>query len=108
MAQSGISQITGAQPLKISRGAKRCIVSALAGILLGPIATISEVFSPGIVLGFRFVRMKPSHRGPGAFLDVVDQVSRVMSVAWVVDSLFYGVLVFAIWTYFSRSSSRTA
>lgn len=108
MAQSRISQITGAQPVKISRGAKRCILSALLGILLGPIATFSEVFSPGIMLGLWFVRIKPSHRGPGAFLDVVDQVSRVMSFAWVVDSLFYGVLVFAILTYFSKSGSRTA
>jgi len=108
MAQSRISQVTGAQPLKISQGAKRCIVSALFGIVLGPIATISEVFSPGIMLGLRFVRTKPSHRGLGAFFDVVDQASRVMSFAWVVDSLFYGVLVFAILTYFSRSSSRTA
>src|SRR5215472_13717968 len=99
MAQTRISQITGAQPLKISQGAKRCIVSALLGILLGLIALISGVFSPGTMLGFVFVRIKPSHRGPGAFLDAIDLVSRVMSFAWVVDSLFYGVLVFAILTY---------
>jgi len=107
MAQTRISQITGAPPLKISRGAKRRIVSALLGILLGSIALISGVFSPGTMLGFVFVRIKPSHRGPGVFLDAIDQYSRMMSFAWEVNSLFY-VLVFAILTYFSKSGSRIA
>src|SRR5215467_7702664 len=108
MAQSRISQVTGAQPLKISRGAKRCVVSALLGILLGTIALISGVFSPGTMLGFVFVRIKPSHSGPGVFLDVIDLVSRVVSFAWVVDALFCGVLVFAIFSYFSKAGSKAA
>jgi hypothetical protein len=109
MPQSPISRATGYEPLKISRGVKRVIASALLSVPLAVITTaISDstlvsdpfryVFSPGTMLALRFVRVEGSHRGLGVFLDAVNAYATIMSDALVINTIFYGLLIFGIMT----------
>jgi len=65
------------------------------------------LFSPGTILGLRFVKVQPSHRGLGAFLDALSQYTQVMSFAWLVNSFFYAMLIFALLTCVSKAESKT-
>ena len=57
--------------------------------------------SPGLALAVRVVHVEPSHRGLGAFLDVLNQYTRVMSFALWVDVLLYGLFIFGTMTLIS-------
>jgi hypothetical protein len=69
--------------------------------------------SPGTAFAVQVVRVEPSHRGLGVFLDVFNWYARVMWVAFVVNATLYGLLMFGIITGISvvaekrRADSQT-
>ena len=54
--------------------------------------------SPGTALAIRVVRVEPSHRGLGVFLDALNWYGRAMSFALMVNAVLYGLLIFGIMT----------
>jgi hypothetical protein len=115
MAQSRLSRVTGYEPLKISRGVRRVIASAFLSVPFALIATamadsalVSDtfryVFSPGTMFALRFVKVEGSHRGLGAFLDAVGAYAMIMDVALLLNTVFYGLLIFGFVTI--RSAAK--
>jgi len=116
MAQSRLCRVTGYEPLRIGLGAKRGIASAFLSVPTALIATAMAdsvfpfdafrfVFSPGTMFALRFVKVEASHRGLGSFLDALGGVGKVMEVAFVVNAIFYGLLIFGFMTMGSRQNS---
>jgi hypothetical protein len=106
------------KPLTISGGVKRAIYSVALGVPCAWIATgisdsaaVSSVFryaiSPGTVLAVRFVHVEPSHRGLGVFLDAVNWYATVMSVAFVVNAILYGLFIFGVMTTISALTTKS-
>ena len=111
-----VTRVLGYQPLRLSSGVKRAAWSAILAVPSAMTATgISDsklvsngfryVFSPGIMLAIRFVRVEPSHRGLGVFLDVMNWYGRTMSFALMVNAIFYGFLIFGIMTTISGAKA---
>jgi hypothetical protein len=111
-----VSRVLGHQPFRLSTGLKRAAWSAILAVPAAMTATgISDstlvpngfryVFSPGIMLAIRFVRVEPSHRGLGVFLDVMNWYGRTMSFALLVNVILYGLLIFGIMTTISGAKA---
>ena len=113
-----LSRVLGYQPIRINAGLKRAIWSSILAVLCGLIATgVSDstavsngfryVFSPGTMLAIRLVRVEPSHRGLGVFIDALNWYGRTMSFALLVNAIFYGLLIFGIVTTISATNAKT-
>jgi hypothetical protein len=64
------------------------------------------VFAPGTMLAIRVVRCKDSHRGLGAFLDVLHCYSRTMSFALLINTIFYGLFIFGVMSIVSGLTEK--
>jgi hypothetical protein len=62
--------------------------------------------SPGTALAIRVVRVEPSHRGLGVFLDALNWYGRAMSFALMVNAVLHGLLIFGIMTTVSALAKR--
>jgi hypothetical protein len=62
--------------------------------------------SPGTALAVRVVRVEPSHRGLGVFLDALNWYGRAMSFAFMVNTVLYGLLIFGITTTISALAKK--
>jgi hypothetical protein len=62
--------------------------------------------SPGTALAIRVVRVEPSHRGLGVFLDALNWYGRAMSFALMVNAVLYVLLIFGIMTTVSALAKR--
>jgi hypothetical protein len=62
--------------------------------------------SPGTTLAVRIVRVEPSHRGLGVFIDALNWYGRAMSFALVVNVVLYGLLIFGMVTTISALGKR--
>jgi len=91
------------------------IVSAFLSVSFALIATamadsalVSDkfryVFSPGTMFALRFMKVEGSHRGLGVFLDALSAYSAMMVVAFLVNAVFYGLLIFGFVTI--RSAAK--
>ena len=107
-----LSRVLGYQPIRISAGVKRAIWSSLLAIPLAVTATgisdstaVSEalryVVAPGTMLAVRVVRVEPSHRGLGVFLDSLHGYTTVMSFALLLNAMFYALFIFSVVTIIS-------
>jgi len=113
-----LSRVLGYRPITISRGGKRAVWSALISIPMGLTATtISDstvvpdgfryVFAPGTMLAFRLLKPENSHRGVGALGDAIAAYTSMMSWAFFLNAIFYGLLIFCTITAISASKSVT-
>lgn len=57
--------------------------------------------SPGTALALRVVRVEPSHRGLGIFIDALNWYGRAMSFALMVNTVLYGLFIFGMMTTIS-------
>ncbi len=116
MRRLRVSHVAGYEPLKVRPSVKRGITSAflsiplaITAIAISDSAVVSDafryVFSPGTMFGLRFVKVEASHRGLGAFLDVMNTYGRMMDVALLIDAIFYGLLAFGFMTIVSAVRS---
>jgi hypothetical protein len=62
--------------------------------------------SPGTALAIRVVRVEPSHRGLGVFLDALNWYGRATSFALMVNDVLHGLLIFGIMTTVSALAKR--
>jgi len=69
--------------------------------------TFRCVFSPGTMFAVRFVKVVGSHRGLGVFLDAISAYGTMMEVALVLNSVFYGLLIFGFVTIRSAAKPRS-
>lgn len=119
MRRLRVHQVAGYDPIKISGDTKRAILSAFFSVPASLIAlatsdsvlvsnTFRYVFSPGTMFAIRFVNVEASHRGLGVFIDALNTYATSMEVAFAIDLLFYGLLIFGIITTISaiRSGSK--
>jgi len=104
MSQSHLSRITGYGPLRIGRGVKRTVALVFSSVAIATIAagiadsalvsdTFRYVFSPGTTFALRSVKVEGSHRGLGVFLDAISTYGTMMSVALLLNTVFYGLLI---------------
>ena len=107
-----LSRVLGYQPIRISAGVKRAIWSSLLAIPLAATATgisdstaVSDAFryvvAPGTVLAVRVVRVEPTHRDLGVFLDALHWYATAMSFALLLNSIFYALFIFSVGTIIS-------
>ena len=107
-----LSRVLGYQPIRISAGVKRAIWSSLLAIPLAMTATgisdstavsdgVHYVVAPGAMLAVRVVRVEPSHRGLGAFLDALHWYTTAMSFALLLNTIFYALFIFSVVTIIS-------
>jgi hypothetical protein len=112
-----LSRVLGYKPLTISAGLKRVICSVALAIPCGLIATgISDraaisrflryAVSPGTALAVRVIRVEPSHRGLGVFLDALHWYGTVMSFAFLVNAILYGLFIFGAMTTISALTAK--
>ena len=112
-----LSRVIGYQPIRISAGVKRAIWSSLLAIPLAVAATgISDstavsdalryVVAPGTMLAVRVVRVEPSHRGLGVFLDALNSYTTAMSFALLLNAIFYALLIFSVVTIISALKQK--
>lgn len=117
-SQQRVSRALGYHPLSISAGIKRAIWSAILAVPCALTATgisgstaVSDVFrylfSPGTMLALRIIRVEPSHRGLGVFVDALNWYGRAMSFALWVNAIFYGLLIFGGVTTISVIKAET-
>ncbi len=104
--------VLGYQPIRISAGVKRAIWSSLVAIPLAVTATgisdstgvsdaVRYVIAPGTMLAVRVVRVEPSHRGLGVFLDALHWYTTAMSFALLLNAIFYALFIFSVGTIIS-------
>ncbi|SRR5258708_31463397 len=114
MRQSRISRVTGYEPLRIGRRGKRGIASAILSVPLAIVAIVvcdgvvlsdpfCYVVSPGSMFALRFVGIRAGHRGFEAFLDILGTWGLVMGLSLVLNTIFYGLLIFGLMTLVSAS-----
>ncbi len=107
----------GYRAVTISAGLKRAIWSSALAVLCAMIATavsdraavsdfLRYAISPGTALAIRVVRVEPSHRGLGVFLDASNWYGRALSFALMVNAVLYGLLIFGIMTTVSALAKR--
>jgi len=107
-----LSRVLGYQPIRISAGVKRAIWSSLVAIPLAVTATgisdstgvsdaVRYVIAPGTMLAVRVVRVEPSHRGLGVFLDALHWYTTAMSFALLLNAIFYALFIFSVGTIIS-------
>jgi hypothetical protein len=107
-----LSRVLGYQPIRISAGVERAIWSSLLAIPLAVTATgisdstaVSDAFryvvAPGTMLAVRVVRVEPTDRGLGVFLDALHWYTTAMSFALLLNALFYALFIFSIVTIIS-------
>src|SRR6266849_10768673 len=107
-----LSRVLGYQPIRISAGVKRAIWSSLLAIPLAATASgisdstaVSDAFryvvAPGTMLAVRVVRVEPTDRGLGVFLDALHWYTTAMSFALLLNALFYALFIFSIGTIIS-------
>jgi hypothetical protein len=107
-----LSRVLGYQPIRISAGVKRAIWSSLLAIPLAMTATgisdstavsdgVRYVVAPGTMLAVRVVRVEPSHRGLGVFLDALHWYATAMSFALLLNTIFYALFIFSVVTIIS-------
>jgi len=107
-----LSHVLGYQPIRISAGVKRAIWSSLLAIPLALTATgvsdgttvsdaVRYVVAPGTMLAVRVVRVEPSHRGLGVFLDALHWYTTAMSFALLLNATFYALVIFSVVTIIS-------
>ena len=107
-----LSRVLGYQPIRISAGVKRAIWSSLLAIPLAMTATgisdstavsdaVRYVVAPGTMLAVRVVRVEPSHRGLGVFLDALHWYTTAMSFALLLNAIFYALFIFSVVTIIS-------
>jgi hypothetical protein len=107
-----LSRVLGYQPIRISAGVKRAIWSSLLAIPLAMTATgisdstavsdgVRYAVAPGTMLAVRVVRVEPSHRGLGVFLDAVHWYATAMSFALLLNATFYALFIFSVVTIIS-------
>jgi hypothetical protein len=107
-----LSRVLGYQPIRISAGVKRAIWSSLLAIPLAMTATgisdstavsdgVRYVVAPGTMLAVRVVRVEPSHRGLGVFLDALHWYATAMSCALLLNTIFYALFIFSMVTIIS-------
>ena len=112
-----LSRVLGYQPIKISAGVKRAIWSSLLAIPLAMTATgisdstavsdgVRYVVAPGTMLAIRVVRVEPSHRGLGVFLDALNWYATAMSFALLLNTIFYALFIFSAVTIISRLKQK--
>ena len=107
-----LSRVLGYKPIRISAGVKRAIWSSLVAIPLAVTATgisdstgvsdaVRYVIAPGTMLAVRVVRVEPSHRGLGVFLDALHWYTTAMSFALLLNAIFYALFIFSVGTIIS-------
>jgi hypothetical protein len=107
-----LSRVLGYHPVRVSAGVKRAIWSSLLAIPLAVTATgISDstavsdalryIVAPGTMLAVRVVRVEPSHRGLGIFLDALHWYTTAMSFALLLNAIFYALFIFSFVTIIS-------
>jgi hypothetical protein len=108
-----LSRVLGYRPVPISAGLKRAIWSSALAVLCAIIATaisdstaVSDLFRYAISLAVRVVRVEPSHRGLGVFLDALNWYARTMLFAFMVNTVLYGLLIFGTKTTISALSKK--
>jgi hypothetical protein len=112
-----LSRVLGYNPPMISAGLKRVICSVALAVPCGLIATglsdstaissfLRYAVSPGTALAVRVVRVEPSHRGPGVFLDALHWYGAVMSFAFLVNAILYGLFIFGAMTITSALTTK--
>jgi hypothetical protein len=62
--------------------------------------------SPGTALSVRVIRVEPSHRGLGVFLDALHWYGTVMSFAFLVNAILYGLFIFGVMTTISALTAK--
>jgi hypothetical protein len=95
--------------MKVSAGLKRAIWSSVLAVPVAAVATavsdsdaVSDafryIFSPGTMLAMQVIRVEPTHRGLGTFIDVLHAYAKAMAFAHWVNTIFYGLLFFGVMT----------
>ena len=113
-----VSRVLGYQPIRIGAGVKRAIWSFLLAIPFALTATgvsdsvkvsdaVRYVVAPGTMLAVRVVRIEPSHRGVGSFLDALHWYTTAMSFALLLNEIFYAALIFGVAAMISRLNKKT-
>lgn len=114
-----LSRVLGYEPIRISARVKRAIWSSLLALPLAMTATgisdsvavsdaVRYVVAPaGTMLAIRAVRVTPSHRGLGVFLDALNWYTTAMSVALLLNTIFYALLIFAATKIISGFKERS-
>jgi hypothetical protein len=114
MRQSRISRVTGYKPLTIGQKGKRGIASSILSVPLAIVAmvvcdgallsdTFCYVVSPGSMFALRFVGIRADNRGFEAFLDILGTWGLVLSLSFVINAIFYALLIFGLMTIVSAS-----
>jgi uncharacterized membrane protein len=118
-AHECLSRVLGYEPIRISVGVKRAIWSSLQAIPLAILATgisdstaVSDAFryvvAPGTMLAVRVVRVAPTHRGLGVFLDAMHWYTTTMSFALLLNAMFYALFIFSVVTIISGLKRKKA
>jgi hypothetical protein len=100
-------------------GLKRLLHSVVLAALCALIATgISDsavvpdffryAISPGTAVAVRVVHVEASHRGMGVFLDALNWYGSVMSFAFAVNAILYGLLIFGVMTTISAMTEKNS
>ena len=114
---SGISRAIGYRPIKINPNVKRACVSTLLAVPISITVLIltsnaaSDVFryvlSPGTMFAFEHVRSQSCRGVFGCFVAAVGTAGEATGLAFELDILFYGLLIFGIMTTASAISRKS-
>ncbi len=114
-----LNRVLGYQAIRISAGVRRAIWSSLLAIPLAATATgisdsvsvsgaVRYVVAPGTMLAVRVVRVAPGHRCLGVFLDALHSYTTVMSVALLLNAIFYALFIFGVAGLLSVLKEKTS
>ena len=118
-SRQSLSRVLGYKPLRMGSGLKRVFQSVALAVPCALFATgisdsavvsdfVRYAISPGTAVAVRIVHVKASHRGMGVFLDALNWYGSVMSLAFAVNAILYGLLIFGIMTTISAMTDKNS